>query len=234
MMDNYRQKYGSKMIPDSQRDFEQDTIISRICNNPNYADDDERAADIAILMAAGHDTTAYSISWTLLEIFRNHVPELETYRKKIAGLPRDEWRNVPELDYMIKEGMRLNPVLAMGTVRDVGTEITYQQFDEKIVLPKDSIYFINLFPMFRNPLYYDEPDKFLPSRWANPKTEMAHVPFSIGPRNCVGRALADAELHTVISTLLGRYDFEVESEGHAEFLTTLKPADCLLIPKKLF
>jgi cytochrome P450 len=232
MMDNYKKKYEDKT---RNHEFKDDTIISRIMMNPNYDCDEERASDIAIFLAAGHDTTAYSISWTLLEIFRNHPPELAEYRKKVAQLPdRNDWRRVDELHYMIKEGLRLNPVLAMGTVRDVGKPIVYQQGKEKVVLPKDSIYFINLFPMFRNPEYYDDPDEYRPSRWVNPKTEVAYVPFSIGPRNCIGQPLATAELHTVLSVLLARYDFTVENEGHAEYLTTLKPVNALLIPKKLF
>ena len=216
--------------------YEDDTIISRIMNNPSYASDEERAADIAIFLAAGHDTTAYSISWTLLEITRNQPPELAAYRKKIAEdkLPREEWKRVDELQYMIKEGMRLQPVLAMGTVRDVGTEIVYQHGTEKVVLPKDSIYFINLFPLFRNPKYYDEPDEYRPSRWIAPKTEAAHLPFSIGSRNCIGQNLANAELHTVLAVLCARYDFEIEDEGYPEYLTTLKPVGTKLIPKKLF
>lgn len=232
-MDNYNKKHAGK-TKTNDRVYEDDTIISRIMNNPHYNSDDERAADIVILLAAGHDTTAYSISWTLLETIRNQPPELAQYRSKINDLPEEDWRRVDELQYIIKEGMRLQPVLAMGTVRDVGKEIVYQcEKGEKVVLPKDSIYFINLFPMFRNPAYYDEPDKFIPSRWINPKTEDAHVPFSIGSRNCIGQTLANAELHTVLAVLLGKYDFTVESEGYAEYLTTLKPVDTMLIPKKL-
>lgn len=243
MMANYRKKHGSKfmdMKSSKSKDYryEDDTIISRIMNNPEYINDEERAADIAIFLAAGHDTTAYSISWTLLEITRNQPPELAAYRKKIAEqkLPREEWKRVDELQYMIKEGMRLQPVLAMGTVRDVGKEITYMHGKEKVTLPKDSIYFINLFPLFRNPQYYDEPDKFIPSRWENPKTEAAaaHLPFSIGSRNCIGQNLANAELHTVLAVLCARYDFDIEDEGYPEYLTTLKPVNTLLIPKKLF
>ena len=148
-MENYRKIHGSEKLNVSAKSkdykYEDDTIISRIMNNPEYSNDEERAADIAIFLAAGHDTTAYSISWTLLEITRNQPPELAAYRKKIAeqNLPRDEWKRVDELQYMIKEGMRLQPVLAMGTVRDVGKEITYMHEKEKVVLPKDSIYFIN-------------------------------------------------------------------------------------------
>jgi len=243
MMDNYREKHGnesqelnSSKSPDKK--YEDDTIISRIMNDTEYTCDEERAADISIFLAAGHDTTAYSISWTLLEITRNQPPELAAFRKKIAdgNLPEEEWKRVDELQYMIKEGMRLQPVLAMGTVRDVGEEITYQHGTEKVVCPKDSIYFINLFPLFRNPKYYDEPDKYIPSRWENtaPGAAACHIPFSIGSRNCIGQNLANAELHTVLAVLCARYDFDIESEGYPEYLTTLKPVNTLLIPKKLF
>ncbi|CAB9501025.1 Leukotriene-B(4) omega-hydroxylase 2 [Seminavis robusta] len=231
MMDNYRAVHKDK----KEHEFRDDTIISRIVNNPNYTCDDERAADIAIFMAAGHDTTAYSISWSLIEIFRTRPAELTEFRNKIAEMPdRDDWRRVTELQYMIKEAMRVYPALAMGTVRDVGVEITYQHGKEKVVLPKDSIYFINLFPMFRNPEYYDDPDEYRPSRWANPKTEEAHIPFSIGSRNCIGQTLANAELSTVLSVLCARYDFELVQEGYPEFFSTLTPCKYMMKPTKLF
>lgn len=234
IMDNYKQKHPNYKEKSNNHVYEDDTIISRIMNNHHYESDDERASDIAIFLAAGHDTTAYSIAWTLFETIRFHPPELAKFRNKTKDLPPEEWRQVEELQYIIKEGMRLQPVLAMGTVRDVGKEIVYQnEKAEKVVLPKDSIYFIMLYPMFRNPAYYDEPDKFVPSRWENPKREEVHVPFSIGARNCIGQSLANAELHTVLAVLLAKYDFEIESEGHPEYLTTLKPVNTMLIPKKL-
>lgn len=234
IMDNYKRKHPDYKQKSNDRVYEDDTIISRIMNNPNYEHDDQRAADISIFLAAGHDTTAYTIAWTLLETFRNVPPELEQYRKKAKELPQEEWKRVEELQYIIKEGMRLQPPLAPGTVRDVSKEIVYQtDSGEKVVLPKNSMYFVNLYPLFRNPKYYDDPDKFIPGRWKNPKTEEAHIPFSIGSRNCIGQTLAKAEVDTVISVLLATYDFEVENEGHSEFLTTLKPVNARLIPRKL-
>jgi len=52
------------------------TMIDLIMNNPCYTNDLERAADVTTLLVGGHDTTAYSLAWTLKELARK--PELQT------------------------------------------------------------------------------------------------------------------------------------------------------------
>mmetsp|Transcript_29395 Transcript_29395/g.64771 ORF Transcript_29395/g.64771 Transcript_29395/m.64771 type:complete len:493 (-) Transcript_29395:61-1539(-) len=230
VMENYRNKKASK-DKKGEGEFEDDTIISRIINNPNYANDDERAADVIIFLSAGHDTTAYSIAFTLLEVARNDPLELETYRQAASSLPRDEWRRIDELQYIISEAMRLHPVTAMGSARTIGKDFVFKDGDSTdILLPKNAFVFVNFFSLFRNPKYYDDADFFRPARWANPETRVAHMPFSLGPRNCIGQTLAKAEMHTVLSDLLANYDFKVEDDGCDEYFLTLKPKGARLIP----
>ena len=47
------------------------TIIDCLVNNPCYKSDDELAADVNMFLIAGHDTTAYSVAFALLELARN-------------------------------------------------------------------------------------------------------------------------------------------------------------------
>jgi cytochrome P450 len=47
------------------------TVVEYIVNNKNYLNDKERIADMVIFLVAGHDTTAFAIAWTLLELARN-------------------------------------------------------------------------------------------------------------------------------------------------------------------
>lgn len=233
-MANYKENWkGKESKTEGFRYCECDTIISRIMSNSNYPSDEARAADVLILLIAGHDTTAYSVAWAMIDIARNNPPELMVYRKKASVLPREEWKRVDELQYVIKESMRLNPVAAMGPARRVGRDFVFQDGNCKIVIPKDSFVWANFYPMFRNPEYYDNPDEFQPSRWLNPKTELAYMPFALGARNCPGKSLASAELNTFVSVLSAKYDFTLDDEGSPECFLTLKPSGARLIPHKL-
>jgi cytochrome P450 len=46
--------------------------------------------------------------------------------------------------------------------------------------------------MFHNPKYFKDPEEFVPERWlGDPRYENdrreAAQPFSVGPRNCIGK-----------------------------------------------
>ena len=93
---------------------------------------------------------------------------------------------------VIKEGMRLHPVVAAGSVRRTGRDIITQRNE---LIPKGSICFCPFFLLFRNPDIFPNPNKFIPTRWENPTRDMrdAFNPFSMGKQNCAGQALAKVE-----------------------------------------
>src|SRR5271170_6826402 len=78
------------------------------------------------------------------------------------------------------------------------------------------------FPTHRSPQNFHRPDAFLPERFlpANDpeySVEFANddraalQPFALGPRNCIGRSLAYAEMRLVLARLLWRFDLELAS-----------------------
>ena len=54
-------------------------------------------------------------------------------------------------------------------------------------------------------------DDFRPERWENVTDEQkaAFIPFSYGPRACVGRNVAEMELALIVSTVFRNYEFEL-------------------------
>jgi cytochrome P450 len=63
-------------------------------------------------------------------------------------------------------------------------------------------------------------DEFVPTRWdASRLTEQqktAFIPFSTGPRACVGRDVAEMELHCIAATVFENFEFRLERERPLE------------------
>jgi|UniRef100_A0A8J9X3G0 cytochrome P450 len=206
----------------------EDTVIGRIMNNDKYKNDEARAADLLTFLVAGHDTTGYSLAWILLHLAQ-HPHEQKILREKLQATPREEWAQSAGLRSVVQEGMRLSPVAAMGSVRQLAEDIV-SPTDPTIVLPKGAIVFLPQILACRNPDVFDSPDEFQPSRWDEPSElqRAAIIPFSLGPRNCVGQRLAVAELHSVIASVCAKYTFTVEDEGTSDYFLTYKPVGALL------
>lgn len=220
ILDNYRQLQSPL----------EDTIIDRIMKSDIYGSEEEMKADIVFLLLAGHDTTGYTISWTLLELARN-PEQLTAVRKSLFGLVQDDWQNSDPLRNAIKEAMRLHPVATAGSFRVIGEDMETR---EGYLLPKGAIIFLPLILLLRNPDVFELPDEFQPQRWQNATKKMTEsfLPFSLGRQNCAGQALAKVEIHSVVARICSEFDLSVTEEGEVEFFLTLKPVGARLRAQK--
>lgn len=208
------------------------SILGHLNRSP-YPSDLHRVADITIFMLAGYDTTAHQISWIIIELARN--PQITAKLREELDIvmgPSNGPRNcsanqLTELHYLgkiIKEGMRLWPVIAYGVQRIIPEDIKYKEY----MIPKGSSVSINFFAMFRTGI--QDGDCYIPERWNddNPEREKLSellIPFSAGRRNCIGQSLALMELKLVLATLFYSYDFEIIGEFKETVSLTLKPSD---------
>ena len=208
-----------------------DTLIDCIMNNDAYENDAERAADITILLIAGHDTTAFSIAWILKELAKNPI-EQQKLRESLILTERKDWGQLETLHNVVKEGMRLFPVAGGGNVRCIGRDI---QTDDGLLLKKGSIISIPGILINRNTNVFENAESFIPSRWDKPTKEMndSRMNFSLGKQNCVGQSLANAEIHTLIPLICSRFELEIEDEGSIHYSLTLKPRNLFIKAKKV-
>lgn len=96
----------------------------------------------------------------------------------------------------------------------------------------------NTWTTHHNPDYFPNPYEFNPSRWlGNVSEQMKNLwmPFSKGPRNCIGQAMALFELRMLTATLVKRYNISVDDtmggddmEVTDHFLIIPKGQKCLL------
>jgi cytochrome P450 len=207
------------------------SVLDCIQKDKNYKDDGERVRDIIVYLAGGYDTTSSTISWTLLELAKNTSIQ-QKLRSELRELPESQRRQCTALKHTIKESMRLNITAPLGALRILPSALP---IGENIILPAKSMVFIATYAIQRDRDIFDQPDNFVPERWENPTPEMQQswMGFSMGRRNCVGQALANAELSVVLAKLCCDYEWSVIVEGNGEFYVTLKTIGTVLKAKKV-
>ncbi|KAF5563111.1 cytochrome P450 monooxygenase E-class group I [Fusarium phyllophilum] len=112
----------------------------------------------------------------------------------------------------IMECLRLTPPVAAAPFREVlkGGMVVDGHY-----VPEGTNVGTGLFSIQHNQDYFYSPFEFIPERWlsegkhSGPHNPDAHVPFSIGPRVCLGRALAHAELSLAMAIICWKMDFNV-------------------------
>ena len=136
------------------------------------------------------------------------------------------------LKFVFKESSRILPVVPVGSVRLAGRDFDAGNGE---IIPKGATVFMPRIVPNRNEDVFDGPETFNPDRWYNATPEMKQsvLTFSLGVRNCVGQALATAELDSILPRIVSQYDFEIEEEGSLEFFLTLRHVGTKLRAKPL-
>lgn len=162
--------------------------------------------ELITTLLAGHETAAAATSWALYllaqhpEILARLVRELDS----VCGdrLPSaEDIPNLPFLDAVLTETYRLyppthrfarkvaEPVTIGGHALDVGVDVA-----------------MPVWAVHRSARWYDSPLEFRPDRWTEDFKESlprcAYLPFSAGPRVCIGRALVTLEDALLIGSIV--------------------------------
>lgn len=216
----------------SQENVRTDTVIYLIANDPDYRNEEEQIRDMVVYVAGGYDTTSQTLNWILLELARNPTEQNKLWSALVKCSSDDEARNCAALRNVIREGLRLHPAAALGSLRETARDIPVP--DSKLIVPAKSWCFSPYLVIQRNGDVYDDPDSFKPARWVDPSEEAlkCFLSFSAGRRGCQGQALANTELSVTLAHLCSTYEFCVEDEGEVQWCVTLRAVGTKLRAKR--
>ena len=139
------EKSQEKLLADykskkTEEEIEKDPSILGHIVRSTHATDKERWADMTSLMMAGHETTSHTLSWIMIEVSK-HPEVLAKLKMEIGSIVTNDdnitmsqLSQMTYLDYVIKEGMRLWPVVALGALRLASKDIQYGAY----TIPKNS------------------------------------------------------------------------------------------------
>lgn len=176
---------------------------------------DEITGIFISMMFAGHHTTSGTAAWSLIEMLRHPdtmtdvVDELDNLYSDGADISFHALRQIPVLEAVVKETLRLHPPLiillrvARGDFEVGGFEIREGHL-------------VAATPAISNRIAEDfpRPDTFDPGRYIDPNQEdivnrWTWIPFGAGRHRCVGAAFAQMQLKAIFSILLRDFEFEM-------------------------
>ena len=175
---------------------------------------DERLIDeILILFAAGHETSANSLAWTIWLLLR-HPAQLRKVKTELASATADgpiDFRGVRRLPYLtqvIDESLRLYPPawltdrIALNDDSAGGIDIT-----------AGTTMGLFIYGVHRHPDHWEAPNEFRPERMTpeakKARHPMAYLPFGGGPRLCIGNHFAMLEMQLLLAEVFSRFDLEL-------------------------
>mmetsp|Transcript_19549 Transcript_19549/g.77907 ORF Transcript_19549/g.77907 Transcript_19549/m.77907 type:complete len:461 (-) Transcript_19549:1103-2485(-) len=182
----------------------------------NRSEEDIRGEALTFLVA-GHDTTSHSLAFCLYNLACNPnveaimTEEVERVLGDRAVPSYDDCQNLPYTTAVWKETLRLHPVAATGTMRDAVEDLTLPSGH---VVARGAEFLIPLYVLHRNPDYWEDPLVFKPERFLTKKrpSPFVYMPFSVGPRNCIGQGFAGFEGVATLAALVKRYKMKLAVE----------------------
>ncbi|GAB1859801.1 Cytochrome P450 4C1-like isoform X1 [Camponotus japonicus] len=177
--------------------------------------------EINTILVAGSDTTAVTVNFAIFvlanfpEIQEKVYEELsEIYGNENLNSAPIKYEDLQHMDYLsrvIKETMRIFPIVAC-VVRHLKEDIKIGEY----VLPKGAEIFLPFIKVHRdekywkNPLVFD-PDRFLLCNMAD-RHPYSYLPFSNGPRNCIGWKYGVVSMKVMLATLIRTFIFKVDKK----------------------
>ena len=184
--------------------------------------EDDLLGQTAILFAASFETTATTLGWILFLLAQHPAAALKLLDElRAAAACAAELERLPFLDAVIKESMRILPPVAL-TLRAVTRRTNVMGFP----LRKGDRVVCSHYLTHRTPELYPHPNRFEPERWFQIKPgPYDYIPFSAGPRQCIGPVFATAVIKQVLAAILPRFRFTLQPEARIDrtFRVTMSP-----------
>ena len=189
-----------------------DYLLEENLKDENKIDVKGIEEEVDTFMFAGHDTTAVSIVWALYMLGLHPEAQEKVHEELNEVFGSDTNREITNediskmkfLECCIKESMRVIP-----TVMFIGRHLIKDTKIGNYTIPKGTGLNVSFYMLHRDPEQFPQPEKYIPERFLPENSIKRHpfafVPFSGGPRNCIGQRYAWLEMKVIITNILRNF-----------------------------
>lgn len=176
--------------------------------------EDDLLASVIDLLFAGVDTTSNTMQWALYLLAKNPSKQANLHQEVASVLEQADQLDVhtlaqmPYLKACIRETLRLYPVLSTMN-RKLSQDTVLGGYS----IPAQTQVMFSTYYMSRSEEFFPDAASFKPERWLrdarSTPTEVssafASIPFGFGTRMCLGRRIAELEMHLLLARLVQEF-----------------------------
>ncbi|XP_075044993.1 cytochrome P450 2J4-like isoform X2 [Mixophyes fleayi] len=183
-------------------------------SNKSTFDDENLFTSVSDLFIAGTETTSASLEWCLLymmtypDIQEKCREEINTIRGDREHLDYEDRVRMPYTQAVLQEVQRFASIVPMGIPHSPIKDIQLNGY----TIPKGTVIIPDLSSVHYDESQWKYPHEFNPENFLNEEGELMKVdsflPFSAGPRSCLGENLARMEIFLFFTTMLTHFEFQ--------------------------
>ncbi|XP_077129364.1 cytochrome P450 27C1 isoform X2 [Ranitomeya variabilis] len=175
---------------------------------------EELYANMTEMLLAGVDTTSFTLSWATFLLAKNPQIQQSVYNEIVRNLGKDvvpTGEDVPRLPLVravLKETLRLFPVLP-GNGRVTQDDLVIGGY----LIPKGTQLALCHYSTSYDEDYFSAAEEFQPTRWLrhghlDRVENFGSIPFGYGIRSCIGKRIAELEIHLALIQLLQKFEIK--------------------------
>ncbi|XP_064457758.1 cytochrome P450 4V2-like [Ornithodoros turicata] len=191
-----------------------DVLLEKHHEDPDYSEQ-EIMEDMNLMIGAGYETTTSAAVHCLYLICLSSQIQQKVHEEQDRIFADDINRDVTaedidNMEYLsccLKETFRLLPPLPY-----IARVLDHEIVIDGNVIPKGVTCAVDIFGIHRNPAWFQDPQEFIPERFMHDAEKEWHpysyIPFSAGPRKCIGQEFSSVQIKVILSKLFRRFTFE--------------------------
>ena len=192
---------------------------------------EELTAEALTQLIAGSDTTSNTACAILYYVVRTPGVLTNLQKELDANIPPgvptyDLVKDLEYVQWVINETMRIHSTSSLGLPRLVPAATPENPNPQPIEIlgysfPPGTALSVPSYTIHHSTeIWGADADDFVPERWSEKRLtarqKEAFIPFSTGPRACVGRNVAEMELKCMVGTVFRNFEFRDEHDGPME------------------
>ncbi|CAL5328681.1 unnamed protein product [Camellia sinensis] len=203
-------------------------VLLQLLDDPNLEiklNGDSVKAFILDLIAGGTDTSAITLEWAMSELLKKPdlinkaTKELDRVIGRERWVEEKDFPQLPYLDAIVKETMRLHPVVVLLAPHLALEDCKVAGYD----IRKGTRVFINTWSMGRDPTIWDAPEEFCPERFLGKEIDVRGqsfelLPFGSGRRMCPGYSLGLKMIRSSLANMLHGFSWKLPDNLKTEDL----------------